>query len=251
MFLRALHDASEKAGAHSFISNTYHPCDVLILYGLGGHDRLPVAERHCQSGRPFVAWDLGYWGRTSKERVFRFSINSNHPFDVMGGDYPDPARFESAGLPLRKVYDPGGPVLLIGNGPKSKVFGTAKWANRKSREIRQAFPGKKLVYRPKPGRTYEQVDDYDYLSDGPIEDALCGVSLVVCRHSNVAVDACRSGVPVVCDGGAATAIYPNTFDGIQPSESIRKEFLHRLAWWQWSSGEALQAWDAMRGKLEA
>ena len=39
---------------------------------------------------------------------------------------------------------------------------------------------------------------------GTIADVLNGCSVVVCRHSNVAVDACIAGVPVECEGGART-----------------------------------------------
>lgn len=74
----------------------------------------------------------------------------------------------------------------------------------------------------------------------PIDEALRGASLVVCRHSNVAVDACVAGIPVECDDGAAAALYrgnPN------PTREQRAEFLRRLTFWEWRPDEAAQAWD--------
>jgi len=61
----------------------------------------------------------------------------------------------------------------------------------------------------------------------------------VCRHSNVAIDACRLGIPVVCEDGAAASIYPSRLEdeAQQPSEEARRQFLHRVAHWQWSESE--------------
>lgn len=86
--------------------------------------------------------------------------------------------------------------------------------------------------------------------DGTIEKALQGCSLVVCRHSNVAVDAIIAGVPVVCYDGAANAIYNSELTKIvEPvAEPIRLKFLRNLAWWQWRDSEIRsgEMWKWMR-----
>jgi hypothetical protein len=86
-----------------------------------------------------------------------------------------------------------------------------------------------------------------------IEAVLASASLVVCRHSNVAVDACRMGIPVVCNDGAAAAIYPSRLEdeAMQPSFETRAEFLRRLAWWQWSAAEMSSGaiWPWLTGVL--
>ena len=132
--------------------------------------------------------------------------------------------------------------MLVGIGPKSNAVGAAGWVQSKARELMATFPGRKIVYRPKPNSPMELARFR--LSVGPIDAALQGISLVVCRHSNVAVDACRMGVPVVCDDGAAAAIYPKLLSDKdnQPSEAVRMEFLHRLAWWQYSADEPELIW---------
>ena len=239
-FLNALHKSAVRLGIDVAKIEHYEPCDVLVLYGLGGEDRQAAVKEH---GGTFIAWDLGYWNRFT---LWRFSFNDYHPTaDVMRGQVG--RRLE---LPVTdRGGNPSGPIMLIGNGPKSNAVGAAGWASHKSLEIRAAYPDKKIVYRPKPKRPIEPGVLFDSLSYGPIELELRKVSLVVCRHSNVAVDACFQGVPVVCDAGAASLIYPQRFDGEQPSPEERREFLNRLSWWQYSAGEVDLAWQFIQGRL--
>lgn len=249
-------EAAKNAGADAALIDHYQPCDVLVLYGMGGANRLPPALRHMSMGKTLVSWDVGYWGRVAPlaMRKYRVSINGFHPNKyVMQGPYPGPDRWNRSGLQITQSGDPNGPILLIGNGPKSNAVGARGWTFNKLLQLRKAFPDRPIVYRPKPKRPPESGIVCDAVSGGPIEDALAGASLVVCRHSNVAVDACRMGVPVVCDDGAAAAIYPQSLAdaGKQPSTETRREFLHRLAWWQWSMDEAPDAWRWLSGVLDA
>jgi hypothetical protein len=104
--------------------------------------------------------------------------------------------------------------------------------------IRKAYPNRRVVYRPKPNNEAPLGIDCEQISSGPIEEVLRGAFLVVCRHSNVAVDACIAGIPVVCEGGAASAIYGNDLTAPRTvSREDRARFLQRLAWWQWSRSQ--------------
>jgi hypothetical protein len=221
----------------------------LVLYGLGGPDRIEFA-RH----RRLIAFDVGYWERKASSRKWRVAVNGFHCNEhVMLGPRPDGSRWASSALTMRCVADPRGPIVLVGNGPKSTAIGAKGWVAAKSRELRAAFPGRRIIYRPKPGKPVEPGVQFDATGHGSIDDVLAGVSLVVCRHSNVAVDACRLGVPVVCDDGAAAAIYPQRLAEWQnqPAAELREEFLHRLAWWQWSTAECRDGsfWPWMQGVL--
>lgn len=230
------------------------PGATLVVYGMGGADRLPISERHMAAGGVCVSWDLGYWQRKGPANVrkMRVSINGMHPQQwVMRGKYPGSRRWDESGLEIRQAGNPKGPVVLVGNGPKSNAIGAATWAAVTSRELRALFPGRQIVYRPKPKRPFDVGVDFDLVDRGPIDDLISGASLVVCRHSNVAVDACRLDVPVACEDGAAAAIYPTLAEWErQPSARVRREFLHRLAWWQWSASEARQAWPWLLRQLD-
>ncbi|MDP2141280.1 MAG: hypothetical protein Q8L20_10760 [Gammaproteobacteria bacterium] len=246
--------SAEIVGQHSA-----DPESVLMLYGMGGADRLPLAESQVRSGGRLVVFDAGYWDRalTDNARRYRVSIDGLHPpAFVMKGNRPDPSRWQCSGLSITNTGgNPGGPILLAGNGPKSNAIGAQGWSEMKSREIRAAFPGRKIAYRPKPKKPAERGVSCDLVSTCSIEQAVAGASLVVCRHSNVAVDACRAGVPVVCEDGAAAAIYPSLLADAenQPDEQTRIEFLHRLAWWQWSPDECARGavWPWLIGVLNA
>lgn len=220
----------------------YKPRDGanLVTYGLGGRDRLPHAQEHLRKGLQVVAWDAGYWERKTPDRRYRVSIGGFHcPDRIFSGPNPGPSRWNQSGLEITDAHHPGGYIVLVGNGSKSQAIGADGWTAAKSAEIRQKCPGRKVLYRPKRQMLERGVSFDVELSDGPIEKALNKSSLVVCLHSNVAVDACRMGIPVVCEDGAAASIYPSRLEdeANQPSLEKRAEFLHRLAYWQWSSGE--------------
>jgi hypothetical protein len=213
---------------------------VLVLYGLGGSDRLPHALEHQRSGGQVVSWDAGYWERKTEDRRYRVSIGGFHcPQRIMLGSDPGPDRLHQSAIQITDQSHPKGNIVLIGNGPKSGAVGAAGWAAKKSAEIRRLCKYRPIVYRPKRRYMEPCVQSDGVDCDSPIEDVLKSTSLVVCRHSNVAVDACRMGIPVVCEDGAAAAIYPSRLqhEASQPSHATRAEFLRRLAWWQWSESE--------------
>lgn len=229
------------ASAHGIdarVMRRYEPRSgsVLVLYGLGGRDRLPHAQTH---GR-YVALDAGYWDRKTSDRRYRVSIDGFHcPDRIMRGEFPGAQRWRESGLAITSRSHPDGDIVLVGNGPKSGAVGATGWAAEKSREIRKAFPKRRIVYRPKRHFIEPHIECDGVAREETIEKVLELASLVVCRHSNVAVDACRMGIPVVCEDGAGAAIYPATLEdaGNQPNEATRIEFLQRLAWWQWSESE--------------
>lgn len=223
----------------------------VVLYGLGGSDRVRFANRD-----RLIAFDAGYWNRKGADRSFRVSVGGFHcPQMIMEGPRPGPERWNASRLAIRQAGNASGPILLVGNGPKSNLVGASGWTAAKSAELRRTFPGRRVLYRPKPNKPIEHGIDHDGTAEGHIDDVLQHVSLVVCRHSNVAVDACRLGVPVVCDDGAASAIYPKELVDcdMQPSADLREEFLHRLAWWQWQVAEFRNGtfWDWMTEVLRA
>lgn len=238
--VQAVHDGAIKAGLDSRIvqDSKTRKGALVVLYGLGGSDRIQYA------GRPnVISLDAGYWDRKLdlQVRKYRVSVGGFHcPDLIFRGPNPGPDRWNESGLTIAESGgDPNGPILLVGNGPKSNRIGAASWCAEMSRNLREWFPGKTIWYRPKPKRAHDQGVDYDALAEKQdIDKVLAQCSLVVCRHSNVAIDAARCGVRVACDDGAAASVYGHTQElwicTVEPSYELRCEFLHRLAWWQWS-----------------
>lgn len=244
-FLYKLYQSAKTARVDCTFEKSYRDCGALVVYGLGGADRFSVGMEHISMGKPLLSFDIGYWDRKLPNRKYRFSLNGLHPTQVMDGRYLGADRWFKSGLSISSIkVRRDGPILLIGNAPKSIAVGADGWTAKKSRELREVFPGKKILYRPKPKRPHEVGVIHDGLSHKPIDDAMKKVSLVVSRHSNVAVDACRIGVPVVCDDGAAACIYPEHLSDYksQPTLEYRTEFLHRLAYWQWAAHEVDLFW---------
>lgn len=210
---------------------------LLMLYGPGSPAHMPAIQRHRAAGGRVAMWDLGYWDRPGSMRL---SVDGLHPTAEQLAMAPDgPGRREFA---LREDADPAGPILLIGMGPKSVfAYGTgagSKWERSKVNDLQRRFPGRTICWRPK-GPVAAPLGDLPLRHSMPIEEALRGCSLVVCRHSNVAVDAAVAGVPVECEDGAALALYAGN---PAPSREQRAEFLRRLTWWNWTSKEAPAAW---------
>lgn len=237
-FLRAM---AASAPADAVVTRDYSgKHGLLMLYGPGAPRKLPIVARHLKAGGRVAMWDLGYWDR---ERAMRLSIDTLHPTPeqlLLAGDSPARRQFD-----LREDADLDGPILLVGLGPKSCYaygFGPQEWEKHKLKRLRARFPERTILWRPK-GHHATPLAGLQISHGNPIEEALRGCSLVVCRHSNVAVDACVAGVPVECDDGAAAALY---LGNPAPTREQRAEFLRRLSWWEWSRNDAAQAWVWIR-----
>lgn len=215
---------------------------LLVVYGVGHPDIARAVSEHIGRGYRAVCWDVGYWGKS-----FRMAIDGHHPTALppVSAD-----RFDRQNIQLRDDHDPRGHIVLVGLGPKSRYMDTS-WEERALQQIKQAYPRRRVLYRPKPRREYVPLPvETDWYS--PIEDVLRGAALVVTRHSNVGVDACIAGVPVVAEMGAPSLLYgSDLLNPIKPTEDERRDFLRRLAWWQWRDDEALTAepWRWIRRAL--
>ena len=234
-FIRAMSDAAPQGS--ETVKSYSGKRRFLMVYGPGSPGRLPIIKNHIQAGGRVAMWDLGYWDRKGGMRL---AIDTLHPTPEQIAMSPTEGR---RGFSLRTDANPLGPILLIGVGPKSVyAYGLGRaqaWEMSKIADLRRRFPGREILWRPK-GRYAIPLDRLRMVHGMPIEDAMAGCSLVVCRHSNVAVDACVAGIPVECDGGAALALYAGNPN---PTPEQRLDFLNRLTWWEWSRPEAAQAWQ--------
>lgn len=211
----------------------------LMGWGSGYPIHAEAMEKHTASGRPAAFWDLGY-----SADHFRVSLGWHHPRPEQLDRTPtDGRRFH---MELRSDYDPEGPILVIGMGRKSKqLLNRHDWELKAVARLREQRPGRTIIVRPKPGNSTTvmgvQIDRSE-----TIEQALRGKSLVVCRHSNVGIDATIAGVPIQTEDGAAKWLEGKPFD-----VETRLEFLARVAWWQWRPDEAEQAWEFLRRMARA
>lgn len=246
--LQAMAAAAKPAGVKVTVTQTWTGrVPVVMSYGLGHPVRRQWTRTHVRRGGRLIGWDLGYWLRDEPLNFhMRVTIDDDHPHRFIR---PMPAgRFEAAEIELREDFDLSGPIVLCGLGKKQrdvKGYRGQQWELEALQRIRRAHPGKRIVYHPK--RAEPALPDCT-ISLERIEDAIRGASLVVCSHSNVAVDACIAGVPVECEDGAAFALYR---DNPAPSREQRLEFLRSLAWWQWTPQEAVQAWQFLKERLSA
>jgi hypothetical protein len=210
--------------------------DVLVLYGVGAAVNDQARRAQLARGGRVLHFDLGYFGRAKLVGYLRMCIDRDHPQHLLDGTPSDPARFAAHGIELREDADPGGPIVLVGLGRKSRAYlGEHDWERRKLKELARRFPGRDVVFRPKRASSIDMPVRSD--ADTPIAALLRGASCVICRHSNVAVDAAIAGVPFEAEDGAAMWLQSRPF-----TRENRLDFLRRLAHWQYRPDEAAQAW---------
>ncbi len=202
--------------------------DWLMFWGPGHPARFEPMRRQIAAGGRCIVFDLADWDRNRKVRV---SIDAAHPQAwVMRQDWPSD-RLRADKITMGDAWNPAGPVMVAGLGDKARVqYGSDRideWETAMMATCRA--DGREVQYRGKK------------VSTVPIERALQGVGLVVTWHSNVAVDAIRLGIPVVCQDGAAAAVCPSVLppaDRVRPlSAALRDRFLSNLAWFQWLPDE--------------
>lgn len=236
--LEAMAAAGALAGVTCKIRDHYTGnSEWLMTWGMGSPQRREWLEAHRRTGGRIIGWDLGYWDR---DQQMRLTIDEDHPQRFL--KVMDSSRFDASGIKLRADANPDGPIILAGLGRKQRIAlgdTTMKWESNKLKAIRAAYPNKTVLYRSKRSEILHPLKS----AFGTIDQALRGASLVVCRHSNVAVDACIAGIPVVCEDGIAAALYgDDLLHPIIPSIDCRRFFLQQVAWWQWKSSEAYEAW---------
>lgn len=251
-FFAALAQAAPRAGVQLTTTTRYAGrAPWLLLWGPGAPDRRDPMREQLAAGGHVAAFDLAYWDRARKLRV---SIDGAHPQRwVMRRDWPPRRARLDRVLPTGpSVWNPTGPVIVAGIGEKATVqYGPAVHAWELEMIGQAAARGVPLRYRPKKlGPVPAGVRP---AGAGPIEQVVRGASLVITWHSNVAVDAIRLGLPVVCRDGAAAAVCPSVWvEAPQPlAQVVRDRFLANLAWFQWSQIEAAACWNFLLEVVDA
>lgn len=246
----AIEHAATAAGSRVRRTRGYEGAsDLLVLWGPGAPDRFEPMRRHLAAGGHVVALDLAYWQR---EQKFRISFDAAHPQAWVMRRPLSSDRLVDDGIVIRDAWDPRGPVVVGGIGEKAGVqYGIEMvrgWERAVIAQVQAA--GRMVVYRPKRATGWSP-DGVARASHVPIDACLSGASAVVTWHSNVAVDAIRLGIPVVCRDGAASAVASNLWrEDLTPlSAEARETFLSNLAWFQWAPDEAQACWQFIQEAL--
>lgn len=215
----------------------------LLLWGPGHPDRVKAIAQHVAAGGHAIALDLAYWNRSEKVRI---TIDAPHPQRWVMRQAWSASRWHADPAPVADVWKPDGPIIVAGIGKKAKTqYGDAvdAWEGRMMQACAVRWPDRLIQYRAKP-----------VVPDPQIDRGLTGASLVITWHSNVAVDAIRLGIPVICRDGAAAAICPSTFGVEEPAPlhgPLRDRFLRNLAWFQWAPTEASTCWSWIQEALSS
>lgn len=217
--------------------------EVLVLYGVGAEVHDAARRAQIARGGRVLHFDLGYFGRKKVVGYVRMCLERDHPQHLLDATPNDPARWGRHGIQLREDADPKGPILLVGLGRKSRAYlNLPNWERDKLKALRQRFPGREVVFRPKRGDVHLGIRTDETT---PIEQLLRGASMAVVRHSNVAVDAAIAGVPFEAEDGAAAWLQGREF-----TAANRLDFLRRLAHWQYRPNEATEAWAFAKRMME-
>lgn len=214
--------------------------DWLLLWGPGAPNRFGPMRQQLERGGHVIACDLAYWDR---DRKFRISIDAAHPQQWVLRKLLSRSRFEADGVAVVNAWDPKGPVVIAGIGEKAAVqYGPAVSVWEADMLRAASASGRRVLYRPKKGGPVPS--GVSLSVNGPIEKVLRGASALITWHSNVAVDAIRMGIPVVCKDGAAAACCTSAWaNDLRPLPAEwRDRFLGNLAWFQWQPAEASAMW---------
>ncbi|CAM5769778.1 hypothetical protein [Bosea minatitlanensis] len=245
----AMRDGLARHGIAASIipSNTVTDADVVVCWGWR------KGKTYREQGRDVLVMERGYLGD-------RFAWTSLGWNGLNGrASWPEPqdggARFLRRFANLRRPWRerPGGYALIIG-----QVLGDAaldgvdmlRWYLDARAAMRRR--GYDVLFRPHPEsfRKGHNIGPLAHLAaGGTLDDALSGAAVVVTWNSNTGVDATLAGIPAItCDDGAMAR--PVTANGLDAALVMpdRSDWLHRMAWRQWSLDEIASgaAWDAIK-----
>ncbi len=222
-----------------FRPNEFMPCDLNVIYGMRIKGK-EIIEDYLKRGIPSIVIDLGYIKRAMKSNGYdgywQISLNGLNWIP----DQADDIRFKSLGLDYPEYKKRDGYVLLCEQTPGDSSHGMSlmrlnEWmasAVKKCKEL-----GLEYKKRRHPMNSFIPKEE---LPTCPIEDDLKGASVVYVHNSNAGNDALLAGIPVVCDENPRYR--PAYYDLVSkdlaaPVYPEMKDYLHRLAYGQWTRDE--------------
>jgi hypothetical protein len=249
--MEALRDTARQAGVDAARTESYRgDRPILLTYGLGDPSRFLAFKQHRAKGGRVVIADCGYWSRKGADKSLslqRFAVDDMHCDRMLYAAPRSLERLRQYGATAKDYWNPDGAIVVIGMGRKGCLnagCGLGEWEAKALEIARRRWPDKRIWYRPKVRREgFPPLPGADAVkTETSIYDVIHGASLVLCQHSNVAVDAIVAGIPVLAEAGAACALVGYGLENEPRIYSIpeRQRFLEHLASWQWTPQEAAQ-----------
>ena len=239
------------------------PAEVACMVGVKSRE---LYQAYYQQGTHIVYLDKGYTrharpGPVKVWEYWRVSIDAHHPTAYLERpDMPDD-RLDDLGLVLKSWRKKGDHIVLAGSSQKYHDFyglrHPTQWAQKVVKQIQNAAPGRRIVYRPKPSwKEAVPIEGTEFSRQGDIYDVLENAWALVTHGSNAVFEAIVEGVPCIVLGDAvAKPISSSTIEEIESPilacYAARHQWLANLSYWQWTMPELAggQAWDFLRPKI--
>jgi hypothetical protein len=231
--------------------------DFAVFYGFANRLRNVYENYRSQSIALYV--DLGYWKRRINNRYdgyYKFSINDRHPTQYFEKNRHSDDRLEALGVkiePWKKNED--GPVIIAGMSEKAARAENLEhqvWERQAFEQIRRRTQ-RQIIYRPKPNCCRSRPIKgaaFDRLT--PTVKLFETAHAVVCRHSNMAVEAICAGVPAFVEAGVALPMSSGALKDIENPKipKGRRAWASAIAYCQWSLEEIAEGKPFLHLKKE-
>jgi hypothetical protein len=190
-------------------------------------------------GISVIVHDLGYLNRADRDGQPGYYQLGLDDIGWVPEESPSPDRFESLDFDLEPLKEGGQGVLVLGQMPGDSQHRLdedelAAWYRMKVAEV--ARGPERVIWRPHPRSADMPAPDPSWDVDvppAPLEESIRGARVVVTFNSTAGLEAIRQGVPVVCSGKAHYA----AIAAPGPDGDLRRSYLERLAWAQWTLDE--------------
>lgn len=229
-------------------TRSVEPCDLAVFWG---HRHADQIRQQKAAGKRCLVMERGYFGDRFEFTSLGFD-GLNGRADFRNADVPGD-RWARHGFDIPPWKEGGEYVLLMGQveGDASLAHVDIQQWYRETAEKIRATTDLPIYFRRHPLGQYPRGLGLPALN-ADLRDELAGAACVVTFNSNSGVDAALAGVPVIaCDAGSMAWPVAGHEPG-QIERPDRTEWLHRLAYCQWTRDEfeSGEAWDHLRAGLQ-
>ena len=244
---------------HKLLSSTGYPgkpeADIAIFYGLSDGLKRIFDDYRIHRRALFV--DLGYWHRRKKTRwdgYHKVCIDDRHPTAYFQRVPRDDQRVRAMELPDPAPWRASGTHILVagmsGKAAAAEGLAAEQWERETIATLRR-ITSRPIIYRPKPNWNMARpILGATLDATTPLEIALRDCHVAVSHHSNVMIDALMAGVPIICEGGAASVLNGGTLADVEnpAMPDGREQFMRDLSYTQWKMEEMASGmfWRFMR-----